>query len=223
MMRRALLLVLGLSGCGSEPVQVLTTADLATSEILLAVSARGNGEAVMVSAELDSTRGDTRVLAHEDRLVASAEDAVGQGLGAYDTSSHATLLPTAKTQITLTLVRADEQVSADVDLPPPFTLAVPAGPVSAAAAIPLSWEAADAGDAMTLDVWGPCVAPLSRGLVSDTGSYEIQPGDLAFTQGGCVIAVSLTRSRAAGPLALAATGSSASSAQVRTAAIEVVP
>ena len=218
------LLLLTMVGCGSETeTEGVTSSDaLATADLTFSVRAESNGAEVLLALTIAGPGHVSVTLGGGDQLLVSAEDAAEHPFSAMGTYEYIALLPTSKDRVRLTLQRASGPVSADIDFPPSFTLTVPAA-ASAASVIPLSWEAAPAGGAMKLYVWGPCLTLLSRDLLTDTGSYELQPGDLTSNGGTCQASFMLDRPGGSAPLGMGETSSAVTAAQVRTAAVEVSP
>jgi hypothetical protein len=87
----------------------------------------------------------------------------------------------------------DSGVRASFEVPSPFAVSAPA---SAPRHDPLTitWDPRPLGQ-VTLSIEGPCVAPFSRALATDTGRYTINPGEVAqVVNGSCVVDVAVTRS-----------------------------
>lgn len=213
---------LALIGCGSESSDPIISSTLDASDMAFSLRAEGNGAEVLVAATITDGANRAVTLSAEDVLSVSATDASPHPFAASGASGYIAVLPTRETMVVLTLTRPAAEPTVPIHLPQPFTLTVPEGPVSAVNTIPLSWTPSSS-DAMALDVWGPCVAPLSRGFASDTGTYELQSGDLTTNGGSCELSVRLERSHVAVPLALGRADSAVIATQVRTAALQVTP
>jgi hypothetical protein len=223
----SLLFLAVLPACGGddEPTELDTTDSFDTTEMLFSCDAKGNGEAVVMTAFVLSPESASLALGEGDRLLLSADDAAKEDLVSYQAGRYAVLLPTEGRRVTLSFARGAKTESAAVELPPPFAVIAPEEPITPLDPIALSWEPADEGDTMSLLASGPCIAPVTRPLTSDTGVYELVPGDLAFdtSVGGCTIGVTLTRTRPAFDIRLGSGESGCVASQVRTAAVEIRP
>jgi hypothetical protein len=211
-----------LSACSSEVVPLTTTDSIATSDIALAADVQGNGEAVAMTVAISAVDGSRLALGTGDQLLAAAEGAASRPLVMLEPGSYGGLVSTTAQQVVLTLARPNESVTAALDLPAPFTLTVPATPVTRLDSIALSWNAGTAGDVMLVDVWGPCTPGVHDEVSPDHGSYDIAPSELAYT-GACTLTVAVTRVETGAFPGMAPLSGAYDSEQVRTATVEVAP
>ncbi|CAN5802556.1 hypothetical protein BH09MYX1_BH09MYX1_60870 [soil metagenome] len=208
------------SAC-ADTTTPLETSAVDPSTIVSNVVVNGNGSAVTVQLRWFSKSDTTRllVLGGGDRLVARAADATERDLAAVD-DQYFVLIPTKASSITIALVRPTGEIAIDVPLPVPFVVTAPAGPVSRAQPITLTW--APSPGPVDLRVASACfVGAISRRVAEDTGSFTFYPGDFGTGVAACSLDVVVSRSTyftTKTPLALGGP-----TAQLRTIHLETTP
>jgi len=162
------------TGCSSE--RPWLSSDVATRDIAISVTARGDAAATRVEAQMV---GDTRVhLVPGDRIELHAGTTAlvmsEAGDGVYQAA-----LPPGVTELEIRLERPepDEDASLRWEMPPATSI-TSAPQASRGEPLTVTWTASAGPHTTTLDVSGSCLPPLSRELSVDPGSYTFQPADL---------------------------------------------
>jgi hypothetical protein len=230
MMQKGMLALLFVCAAGctdpEPPPPPATTAGLAPSQIRLAVELRSNGGLAQVFVEL--RRGDfvALELGGGDALFFAPVGGDEQELTKFDYRYIGQTI-TAATDFEVVFARGAERFVATVELPLPFALSAPVGPVSRAQPITVTWD--NVGDTYDtrLEVGGECLTyPIGRILETDPGTYDVQPADLAVKPDavGCDLAVEVTRHASQDDVAPDFSPESfASASQIRTIFIATEP
>jgi hypothetical protein len=225
MTRPALAALLLIAGCDSDPPAPLGSADLSADAISLSAMLRSNGGLAQI---LVSPRHEyqTVELTGGDELRFAPAGGPEQRLTLFE-GSYLGQLETGAIDFDLIFVRGGgERIESPITLPPHFALAAPAGPVSRAATIPITWDAAEGVFSVLLEIDGACLTQrIVRPFASDIGAYDVQPADLFVADGaaGCDLEVRVTRSGVDEDLAPELAASTAQVLQIRAVTVTTVP
>ncbi len=219
MKRLALAALLGTFGCGPSS-HVVRSPDASPSAIKGRGVVTSNGSVITMRI-LWSLRDDSLALVRVeggDRLVATAPGAPAQEL-AVDGFTTLGLLRSPGASFTLSLLRSDAAASIEVELPPPFVIAAPAGPLSRSLPIEVTW--APSPDLVEVALRSPCFPTIYGPLVRDKGVVSFAPERFPKDAGNCAVELTVTRRRPVdrpGAIHLAY-----SAQQVRTITFETTP
>jgi hypothetical protein len=229
MMQKGMLALLFVCAAGCtdpEPEPPATTAGLLPGQIRLEVELRSNGGLAQVFVALRREDFTALELDAGDALFFAPVGGDEQELTKFDHRYIGQTI-TAATDFEVVFARGAERLVAAVELPLPFALAAPAGPVSRAQPIGITWD--NVGDTYDtrLEVGGECLTySIGRIFETDPGTYDVQPADLAVKPDavGCDLAVEVTRQASQDDIAPEfAAESFASAAQIRTIFIATEP
>jgi hypothetical protein len=215
------------AGCSDpEPEPPATTAGRSPSEMKLSVELRSNGGLAQVFVALRREDIGALELDAADALFFAPVGGEEQELTKFDFRYIGQTTTTA-TDFEVVFARGAERFVATVALPLPFALSAPAGPVSRAQPITVTWD--NVGDTYhkRLEVGGECLTyPIARAFETDPGTYDVQPADLAVKPGAasCDLLVEVTRHASQDDIAPDfSPGSFASAEQIRTIFIATEP
>lgn len=231
-MHRYLPAILLAAACGTTQSDSLLTSGMSAE-----ISAVSNGSGTTaVTAELFNGDPDQLIfvdLDANDQLVATAgsqsDPMTQQQLGNIIDYTAQFSIADGGTQITVDLQRDIDAgaPSSTATLPAPFTLGALASSASRAADLVVTWGPSGAGDPMSWQVEGSCVATAS-GTMTDTGSVTIAAGALVLASGtnvptSCSVTLSVFRVRSGTLDSHFGHGGSISAEQVRTAQLTSTP
>lgn len=228
MMRKGMLALLFALAAGcSDPVPEppATTASRPPRTLTLSVELRSNGGLAQVFAALREGF-EALALGGGDALFFAPVGGEEQVLTKFD-DRYIGQTMTGATDFEVTLARGADRFTGAVALPPPFALSGPAGPVSRAQPITVTWD--NVGDTYdtSLEIGGECLTyPIWRVFETDPGTFAVQPADLAVEPGlvSCELTVEVTRqSEQTGFTPDFAPESVADTAQIRTVFIATEP
>ncbi len=222
---RALFFALA-AGCSDpEPEPPATTAFRPPGTLTLFVELRSNGGLAQVFVALREGI-EALELGGGDALLFAPTGGEEQALTKFD-YRYIGQTATDATGFEVTFARGAERFPSPVALPAPFALSGPAGPVSRAQPITVSWD--NVGDTYetSLEIGGECLTyPIRRVFETDPGTFDVQPADLDVKPSvvACELAVEVTRkSTQTGFAPDFAPDSVADTAQIRTVFIATEP
>lgn len=216
-------LVLSVSSCGGKPPPI-PSKTLRTEQLAMSVSAQSNGAAVLLEASLAlplSSQG-TLEPSPDEPFFAQAGAAAPRPLAFY-ARRWLLLLPTTESRVVLELARPGDAVKETLELPPPFTIALPPSPSSRAMPLAVGWSPPAPGSPVSLTVRGPCIPKVERRVASDEGAFTFYPGDFAVAAGTSACVFEIEVRRAITTTKSGALGGARTLAQVRTVEVETVP
>lgn len=197
-----------LAGCAfPEP----TSSEVSSLDVRLTLSVDNEGAGTTAAVEVDSPVGAFRFTGG-DTLRVSAGGITASLLDAQGLLLPAVSLGDASGPVVVDLTRPHDTSLTGLTIvePPPFLLTAASTTVGTSQPIALNWGAATGDYVTTLTVSGSCIAPLTRTLAHDTGSYTVQTAELSHVIGGaatCPLTVMLTRSITVSTLILPDEGS----------------
>jgi hypothetical protein len=194
-------LALGAALAGCSETRAEDSVDVATADLSAFVTIVDDGARTTLRVELVGP-GARVLLAPGERFVVHVGGAPMELAPSPDEENvYVANLPAFSGDLQLDFERVNDHgvPGLAMPVPPPFALTLPAGPVSRAAPLPLSWTSAGSGYDLSVGVDGPCAHLATRPLSRDDGSYLVQAGELLEPIGTsgqtCTATVTVIRSR----------------------------